>query len=116
MLCQRPRRYGVVVAYNLFGDILTDLGAAIAGGMVAAGANLNPERRFPSSTSRSTAPPRTSPERGGKPSGVHWAASQMLDFFGLEDWGAAVLDLSNRCGGRRGADARSGGTATTAQV
>ncbi|MBQ1620898.1 MAG: 3-isopropylmalate dehydrogenase, partial [Selenomonas sp.] len=44
-----PKRFQVVVASNLFGDILTDLGAAIAGGMgLAAGANLNPERTFPS--------------------------------------------------------------------
>ena len=44
-----PKRFEVVVTSNLFGDILTDLGAAIAGGMgLAAGANLNPERKFPS--------------------------------------------------------------------
>ncbi|MBO7360172.1 MAG: tartrate dehydrogenase, partial [Clostridia bacterium] len=44
-----PKRFGVVVASNLFGDILTDLGAAIAGGMgMAAGANIDPERRYPS--------------------------------------------------------------------
>ena len=44
-----PKRFGVIVTSNLFGDILTDLGAAIAGGMgLAAGANLNPEGKFPS--------------------------------------------------------------------
>ena len=44
-----PGRFEVVVTSNLFGDILTDLGAALAGGMgLAAGANLNPERRYPS--------------------------------------------------------------------
>ena len=44
-----PKRFEVVVTSNLFGDILTDLGAAIAGGMgLAAGANLNPEGKFPS--------------------------------------------------------------------
>ena len=44
-----PKRFQVVVTSNLFGDILTDLGAAIAGGMgLAAGANLNPEKKFPS--------------------------------------------------------------------
>ena len=44
-----PKRFEVVVTSNLFGDILTDLGAAIAGGLgLAAGANLNPEHRFPS--------------------------------------------------------------------
>ena len=44
-----PSRFQIVVTSNLFGDILTDLGAAIAGGMgLAAGANLYPERKFPS--------------------------------------------------------------------
>ena len=44
-----PGRFQVVVTSNLFGDILTDLGAAIAGGMgLAAGANLNPEGEYPS--------------------------------------------------------------------
>lgn len=47
-----PSRFQIVVTSNLFGDILTDLGAAIAGGMgLAAGANLNPERKFPSMSS-----------------------------------------------------------------
>ena len=44
-----PGRFDVVVASNLFGDILSDLGAAITGSMgLAASANLNPEKRFPS--------------------------------------------------------------------
>lgn len=43
-----PARFGVVVASNLFGDILTDLGAALQGGLgLAASANINPERRRP---------------------------------------------------------------------
>lgn len=45
----RPEIYDVVVTTNMFGDIITDLGAAIAGGMsVAASGNLNPEGRAPS--------------------------------------------------------------------
>ncbi|MEM7806545.1 MAG: isocitrate/isopropylmalate family dehydrogenase, partial [Planctomycetota bacterium] len=41
-----PQQYGVIVTTNMFGDILTDLGAAISGGMgVAASGNLDPERR-----------------------------------------------------------------------
>jgi 3-isopropylmalate dehydrogenase len=44
-----PGRFDVVVTDNLFGDIITDLGAAIQGGLgLAASANLNPTRRFPS--------------------------------------------------------------------
>ena len=46
---QRPERYDVIVTDNLFGDILTDLGGAIAGGIGrAASGNLNPARTGPS--------------------------------------------------------------------
>jgi len=46
---RRPGRFDVVVASNLFGDILTDLAGAIIGGLgLAASANINPERKFPS--------------------------------------------------------------------
>jgi tartrate dehydrogenase/decarboxylase/D-malate dehydrogenase len=46
---RRPEHFDVVVASNLFGDILTDIGAIISGSMgLAPSANLNPERRFPS--------------------------------------------------------------------
>ena len=45
----RPERFDVIVASNLFGDIITDLGSVLQGGMgFAAGANLNPEKDFPS--------------------------------------------------------------------
>ncbi len=44
-----PERFDVIVTDNLFGDILTDLGAAVAGGIgLAASGNINPARRFPS--------------------------------------------------------------------
>jgi 3-isopropylmalate dehydrogenase len=44
-----PERFDVIVTDNLFGDILTDLGAAVAGGIgLAASANINPERTAPS--------------------------------------------------------------------
>ena len=45
----QPERFDVVVTDNLFGDIVTDLGAAIQGGMgLAASGNVNPEKEFPS--------------------------------------------------------------------
>ena len=44
-----PERYDVIVTTNMFGDIITDLGAVLQGGMgLAASGNLNPERKFPS--------------------------------------------------------------------
>lgn len=48
-MVRRPQRFDVVVASNLFGDILTDLAAAVTGGIgLAASGNLNPEKRYPS--------------------------------------------------------------------
>ena len=49
MAVMRPEEFQVVVTSNLFGDIFSDIGAAIGGGMgMAAGANINPERKYPS--------------------------------------------------------------------
>lgn len=57
-LVTQPERFDVVVASNLFGDILSEIGAALQGGLgLAASANLNPERVFPSMFEPSTAPP-----------------------------------------------------------
>ena len=89
-----PKRFEVVVTSNLFGDILTDLGAAIAGGMgLAAGANLNPERKFPSMFEPIHG---SAPDIAGKqianPLATVWSASQMLDFFGHTDWGKRLID------------------------
>lgn len=88
-----PKRFEVVVTSNLFGDILTDLGAAIAGGMgLAAGANLNPERKFPSMFEPIHG---SAPDIAGKgmadPLATVWSASQMLDFFGHEEWGTKLI-------------------------
>src|SRR5699024_8931394 len=81
-----PARFEIVVTSNLFGDILTDLGAALAGGMgLAAGANINPERTFPSMFEPVHG---SAPDIAGKgianPLAAIWSVSQMLDFFGYE--------------------------------
>lgn len=88
-----PGRFQIVVTSNLFGDIVTDLGAAIAGGLgLAAGANLNPERNYPSMFEPIHG---SAPDIAGKaianPMASIWSVSQMLDFFGHEDWGKVVL-------------------------
>lgn len=90
-----PARFQIVVTSNLFGDILTDLGAAISGGMgLAAGANLNPERKYPSMFEPIHG---SAPDIAGKglanPLATVWSVSQMLDYFGEEKWGARVLDV-----------------------
>ena len=89
-----PKRFEIVVTSNLFGDILTDLGAAIAGGMgLAAGANLNPERTFPSMFEPIHG---SAPDIAGKnisnPFATFWSVSQMLDFFGYTEWGKKVIE------------------------
>ncbi|MBP3781226.1 MAG: tartrate dehydrogenase, partial [Selenomonas sp.] len=78
----------------LFGDIITDLGAAIAGGMgLAAGANLNPEKKFPSMFEPIHGSAPDIADKGlANPLAAIWSVSQMLDFFGQEAWGAKVIN------------------------
>ena len=90
---QNPARFQIVVTGNLFGDILTDLGAAIAGGMgLAAGANLNPERTAPSMFEPIHG---SAPDIAGKnianPLATVWAVSQMLEHLGELKWSRRVL-------------------------
>lgn len=114
-----PGRFDVVVTSNLFGDILTDLGAAIAGGMgLAAGANLNPERKYPSMFEpiHGSAPDIAGQGRAN-PLATVWAASQLLDFFGHEDWGRRLLDaIEAVLVEGKALTPDLGGRATTAQV
>ena len=88
-----PSRFQIVVTSNLFGDILTDLGAAIAGGMgLAAGANLNPERKFPSMFEPiHGSAPDIAGQQIANPLAAIWSASQLLDFFGYEELGRKIL-------------------------
>ena len=91
---KEPERFQIVVTSNLFGDILTDLGAAIAGGMgLAAGANINPERLYPSMFEpiHGSAPDIAGTGQAN-PLAAVWSVSQMMDFFGYEEWGKRILD------------------------
>ena len=114
-----PRRFQIVVASNLFGDILTDLGAAISGGMgLAAGANLNPERRYPSMFEPIHG---SAPDIAGKgianPLATVWSASQMLEFLGHGEaagWLVAAVESVLSSGAALTPDL--GGAATTSQV
>lgn len=92
-MVQDPGRFQVVVTSNLFGDILTDLGAAIAGGMgLAAGANLNPEKTFPSMFEPiHGSAPDIAGQGKANPMAAIWSASQLLDFLGYEEYGAKVI-------------------------
>lgn len=79
-----PARYDVVVASNLFGDILSDLAAAVAGSIgIAPAANLNPEREWPSMFEPVHG---SAPDIAGQgianPLGAIWSAAMMLDHLG----------------------------------
>ena len=114
-----PKRFQVVVASNLFGDILTDLGAAISGGMgLAAGANLNPERTFPSMFEPIHG---SAPDIAGKglanPLATVWSASQMLEFFGYDAEAKRIIEIIEKLLVEKTCLTPDlGGTATTAQV
>jgi tartrate dehydrogenase/decarboxylase/D-malate dehydrogenase len=81
---QHPDWFDVVVASNLFGDILSDLGPACAGGIgIAPSANINPERKYPSMFEPVHG---SAPDIAGKgvanPVATLWSVSMMLDFLG----------------------------------
>jgi tartrate dehydrogenase/decarboxylase/D-malate dehydrogenase len=91
ILCARfvlqPERFDVVVASNLFGDILSDLGPACAGTIgIAPSANLNPERKFPSlfEPVHGSAPDIFG-QNIANPIAMIWSGALMLDFVGQGD-------------------------------
>jgi tartrate dehydrogenase/decarboxylase/D-malate dehydrogenase len=79
-----PQHFGVVVGSNLFGDILTDLGAAIAGSIgIGASANLNPERIYPSCfESIHGSAPDIVGQGIANPMGQIWSGALMLEHLG----------------------------------
>ncbi|SES91696.1 tartrate dehydrogenase/decarboxylase / D-malate dehydrogenase [Oceanobacillus limi] len=84
---QRPESFDVVVASNLFGDILSDLGSAIVGGLgMAPSGNINPEKEFPSMFEPVHG---SAPDIAGKgianPLAQIWSVALMLDHLGRKD-------------------------------
>src|SRR5438270_7045 len=89
---QDPGRYDVIVTDNLFGDILTDLGAAVAGGIgLAASANLNPARTGPSMFEpvHGSAPDIVGTGQANPLAAIR-SAAMMLEFLGEADAAARV--------------------------
>ncbi len=91
ILCARfvlnPERFDVVVASNLFGDILSDLGPACAGTIgIAPSANINPERNFPSMFEPvHGSAPDIYGQNIANPIATVWTGAMMLDFLGDGD-------------------------------
>jgi len=114
-----PERFGVVVASNLFGDILTDLGAALAGGLgFAASANICPDRRFPSMFEPvHGSAPDIAGTRMANPCAGLWAAGMLLGQVVAPSWEAAVVDaIETVLVERRVRTPDQGGVATTSQM
>jgi tartrate dehydrogenase/decarboxylase/D-malate dehydrogenase len=114
-----PGRFDVIVGSNLFGDILSDLTAAVAGSIgIAPSANLDPTRTYPSMFEPVHG---SAPDIAGQglanPLGAVWSAAMMLDHLGHADAGAAVyraVQQSLRDSASRTRDL--GGEATTEQA
>lgn len=119
MMVKKPAAFEIVVTSNLFGDIMTDLGAAIAGGMgLAAGANINPERKFPSMFEPiHGSAPDIAGRQVANPLAAIWSASQLMDFLGHEGWGKQILAaVETVLCEKKVLTPDAGGTATTRQV
>jgi tartrate dehydrogenase/decarboxylase/D-malate dehydrogenase len=113
-----PESLDVVVASNLFGDILTDLGGALQGSLgLPAAANLNPERAHPSMFEPVHG---SAPGRAGKgianPMAAVWAGGLMLDHLGETDAAGAVMDALRAVARNGPRTPDLGGQATTVEV
>ncbi len=116
---QHPDWFDVVVGSNLFGDILSDLGPAVAGSIgIAPSANINPERAHPSMFEPVHG---SAPDIAGRgicnPIGQVWSAALLLEHVGEAAAGAAILRAIEKLlieGGPRTRD--MGGQAGTAEV
>ena len=111
----QPRRFDVVVTDNLFGDIITDLGAAVAGGIgLAASGNINPEGDFPSMFEPvHGSAPDIAGQGKADPTATILSVSLMLEHLGYADAAAQIdqavaEDLQER--------AKNGGVRSTTQI
>ncbi len=116
---QHPDWFDVVVGSNLFGDILSDLGPALAGSIgIAASANINPERVFPSMFEPVHG---SAPDIAGRfianPIGQIWSAALMLNHLGEQEAGDAIVAAIETLLREDGPKTRDmGGQAGTADV
>ena len=115
----QPQRFDVVVGSNLFGDILSDLAAAVAGSIgIAPSANLDPTKEFPSMFEPVHG---SAPDIAGRgianPVGAVWSAAMMLEHFGHDAAAAEVLTaIESTLAKPETRTADLGGTASTTEV
>ena len=113
-----PDRFDVVVASNLFGDILSDLGPACTGTIgIAPSANLNPERRFPSLFEPVHG---SAPDIAGRgianPIGMIWSGAMMLEFLGHRAAHDSIMNAIEHVLAEGPRTPDMGGTSDTASV
>jgi 3-isopropylmalate dehydrogenase len=90
LMVQDPSQFSVIVTNNLFGDIITDLGAALQGGLgLAASGNLHPGRTSMFEPVHGSAPPLAG-RNIANPMGAMLSAALMLEYLGARDEAAAV--------------------------
>ncbi|MED0869948.1 tartrate dehydrogenase [Bacillus spizizenii] len=114
----RPETFDVIVASNLFGDILTDISSSLMGSIgIAPSANINPSGKYPSMFEPVHG---SAPDIAGQglanPIGQIWTAKLMLDHFGEEELGAKILDVMERVTADGIKTRDIGGQSTTAEV
>ena len=114
----RPQIFDVIVASNLFGDILTDIGGAIMGSIgIAPAANININGKYPSMFEPVHG---SAPDIFGKgvanPIGQIWTAKMMLDHFGELELGQKLLDVVEEVTSEGIKTPDIGGTAKTLEV
>ncbi len=118
-MVKQPEMFDVIVASNLFGDILTDLGAAIQGGMgFAAGGNISPTRNYPSMFEpiHGSAPDIAGTGQAN-PIAAIWAGAMMLDHIGEHDAASVVIaEMSDLLRGGTHRTPDIGGNAKTCQI
>ena len=116
LMVLKPESFDVVVASNLFGDILTDLGAAVVGSIgIAPSGNLNPERAHPSMFEpvHGSAPDIAGTGKAN-PIGQVWAGAMMLDHLGQHQAAADVMRaVEHALASDKTRTQDLGGTATT---
>ena len=102
-LVQDPSQFDVIVTNNLFGDIITDLGAALQGGLgMAASGNLHPGRTSMFEPVHGSAPPLAG-KNVANPVGAILSAAMMLEYLGAHDAAAAIESaVANAVRGRQG--------------
>lgn len=114
-----PGYFDVIVASNLFGDIISDLGPAVAGSLgIAASGNLNPERKFPSMFEPVHG---SAPDIAGKgianPIGQIWSGALMLEHLGEPEAARVIEDaIETALDDRNIKTPDLGGTATTEEL